>query len=81
MSRKATSFDASLGLTMKEWRKHRKLTQDGLAAQLGLTFQQVQKYESGKNRLCAQRLVQLCNLLQVPIQNFVAQKMPEKEGE
>jgi transcriptional regulator with XRE-family HTH domain len=46
------------------------MTQQDLSAQLGITFQQVQKYEKGTNRVSASRLQHLCNILQVPVSFF-----------
>ncbi len=46
------------------------MSQDALGKALGLTFQQVQKYEKGSNRIGAGRLKQLSELLEVPIQFF-----------
>jgi len=46
------------------------MSQEKLAAALGLTFQQVQKYEKGTNRIGASRLQQISHILQVPIAFF-----------
>jgi transcriptional regulator with XRE-family HTH domain len=46
------------------------LSQTEIGDALGLTFQQVQKYERGTNRISASRLQQLCKILQVPITFF-----------
>jgi transcriptional regulator with XRE-family HTH domain len=46
------------------------MSQSKIAATLGLTFQQVQKYESGTNRISASRLQQLSKILQVPVAFF-----------
>ena len=46
------------------------MSQGTLADQLGLTFQQVQKYEKGTNRISASRLQQMCQILQVPVPFF-----------
>lgn len=46
------------------------ISQEQLAAALGLTFQQVQKYERGTNRVSASRLFQLSHVLDVPISWF-----------
>ncbi len=46
------------------------MSQDALGKALGLTFQQVQKYEKGANRIGAGRLMQLSELLEVPVQFF-----------
>jgi transcriptional regulator with XRE-family HTH domain len=43
------------------------MTQDQLARQLGVTFQQIQKYEKGVNRVSAARLYEICRVLDVPI--------------
>ena len=46
------------------------MSQEALANQLGLTFQQVQEYEKGRNRISASRLQQMCHILQVPVPFF-----------
>jgi len=48
----------------------RGLTQEKLGKALGLTFQQVQKYERGTNRISASRLHQLGGILDVPVSYF-----------
>jgi transcriptional regulator with XRE-family HTH domain len=46
------------------------MSQEKLGDALGLTFQQVQKYEKGTNRIGASRLQQISNILQVPVAFF-----------
>jgi len=46
------------------------MSQEELGAKLGLSFQQIQKYENGANRISARRLFQIAELLQVPIEFF-----------
>jgi transcriptional regulator with XRE-family HTH domain len=46
------------------------MSQDRLGELLGLTFQQVQKYEKGVNRIGASRVFELSRILEVPIQYF-----------
>jgi transcriptional regulator with XRE-family HTH domain len=46
------------------------LSQTKLADALGLTFQQVQKYEKGANRIGAGRLRQIAQILQIPVESF-----------
>ena len=46
------------------------MSQEKLGAALGLTFQQVQKYERGTNRMGASRLQQISHILQVPVEFF-----------
>jgi transcriptional regulator with XRE-family HTH domain len=51
-------------------RKERGLSQTALAARVGVTFQQLQKYETGKNRLSASRLYRLASVLGVDVSAF-----------
>ncbi|MDR2781930.1 MAG: helix-turn-helix domain-containing protein [Holosporaceae bacterium] len=59
-----------IGNNIRHARKFRSMTQHQLANLLGLTFQQLQKYETGKNRVSAERLYQLSRLLNIPIDYF-----------
>jgi transcriptional regulator with XRE-family HTH domain len=51
-------------------RKILKMSQTDLAEAVGVTFQQIQKYERGTNRISASRLLQIARFLQVPISFF-----------
>ena len=55
------------------------LSQEKLAGGLGLTFQQVQKYEKGTNRIGASRLQQIANILKVQPQ-FFFEELPKSKG-
>ena len=63
------------------------MSQVKLAKEVGLTFQQIQKYEKGTNRICASRLFEFAQILEVPIEYFFEEsefdglKAPEKNGE
>lgn len=46
------------------------MSQDKLGEALGLTFQQIQKYEKGVNRIGASRVFEMAKILEVPIQYF-----------
>jgi len=46
------------------------MSQTALGDALGITFQQVQKYEKGTNRISASRLQHICSILQVPVAFF-----------
>ncbi len=48
----------------------RGLTQTQLGEKLGISFQQVQKYEKGTNRIGSSRLWDMCNILDVPVSFF-----------
>jgi transcriptional regulator with XRE-family HTH domain len=68
--RQATEIDQLVGARLKMQRKLAGLSQDGLASMLGLTFQQLQKYEKGVNRIGASRLFDIAQKLNVPVQFF-----------
>jgi len=62
--------DRHVGSRVRMRRLMLAMSQEKLAAALGLTFQQVQKYERGANRIGASRLQQLSHILQVPVAFF-----------
>jgi len=55
------------------------MSQTNLGDALGLTFQQVQKYEKGTNRISASKLQQICLILQVPVA-FFFEGLPSRPG-
>jgi len=59
-----------IGRKIKEYRKRKGLSQEGLAELMGLSFQQIQKYESGVNRLNTDKLQAIANILSVPVASF-----------
>ena len=63
-------IDRRLGALVRTLRKERKLTQTQLADQLGVTYQQVQKYESGQTRLSVALLIKLSDVLDVRVPYF-----------
>jgi transcriptional regulator with XRE-family HTH domain len=63
-------IDKHVGSRVRMRRHMLNMSQIKIAAALGLTFQQLQKYESGANRISASRLQRLCEILQVPITFF-----------
>ena len=62
--------DVHVGSRVRAQRRRMGLTQEGLAEALGLTFQQVQKYERGANRVSASKLYYIARTLRVPISYF-----------
>jgi transcriptional regulator with XRE-family HTH domain len=62
--------DQHVGSRVRMRRKMLAMSQKKLGAALGLTFQQVQKYERGANRIGASRLQQMSHILQVPVEFF-----------
>jgi len=65
--RSPNPIDVHVGLQVRLRRKELKISQERLAEALGLTFQQVQKYERGANRISASKLYEIARALQVPI--------------
>ena len=63
-------IDKHVGSRVRMRRMMLDMSQSGLGNALGITFQQVQKYEKGTNRISASRLQQVCHILQVPIPFF-----------
>jgi transcriptional regulator with XRE-family HTH domain len=63
-------IDKHVGRRVRMRRKMLAMSQEKLGAALGLTFQQVQKYENGTNRMGASRLQQMSHILQVPVEFF-----------
>jgi len=70
MGRVSTSVDAFVGGRIKQRRKALALSQDALGQALGVTFQQIQKYERGANRVGAGALYKMADALKVPISYF-----------
>ena len=64
------AIDAHVGLRVRARRRALGLGQVHLAQRLGLTFQQVQKYERGSNRISASKLYEIAKALQVPVAFF-----------
>ena len=68
--------DVHVGTRVRLRRTLLGMTQTGLGDAIGLTFQQVQKYERGVNRIGSSRLYDLARVLEVPI-NFFFDEMPK----
>jgi transcriptional regulator with XRE-family HTH domain len=63
-------IDQHVGGQLRLRRAQAGLTQTELGSKVGLSFQAVQKYESGENRISASRLYQLARILDVPLSYF-----------
>ncbi len=66
----AHPIDVHVGGRVRIRRKMLRISQTELGNSLGLTFQQIQKYERGANRIGASRLYQIANILDVPVSFF-----------
>ncbi len=76
-TRRTSPVDLHVGARVRQRRVLLGMTQTDLANVLGLTFQQVQKYENGKNRVSASRLFELARVFDVPIEHFFEDMAPE----
>ena len=67
MKQDPTPIDVLVGENIRICRLQRRLTQTELGQRIGVSFQQVQRYENGANRVGASRLTQVANALEVPL--------------
>lgn len=67
---RANLIDEHVGQRLRQRRTIAGISQEKLADMVGVTFQQIQKYENGANRISASRLFQFSTLLDVPVDFF-----------
>ncbi len=67
-------IDVEVGLALRRARLHRKLSQTELGNALGISFQQVQKYERGANRVSASMLVKAARFLNISASDLLPQE-------
>jgi transcriptional regulator with XRE-family HTH domain len=79
-SRRANPIDVHVGSRVRLRRMLLGMSQEKLGEHLGLTFQQIQKYEKGINRIGASRLFDLAKVLGVPVQ-FFYEELPVSGGD
>ena len=72
--KRPNSTDAYVGSKVRMRRMILGMSQEKLGEQLGITFQQVQKYEKGANRIGASRLQAISQILEMPISYFFPQE-------
>ncbi len=70
MARQSRNVDAHVGNRLRERRKELGMSQSDLGDALGISFQHIQKYEIGINRVAASRLWDLANVLEVDVGYF-----------
>jgi transcriptional regulator with XRE-family HTH domain len=68
--KRSRMLDAEVGQSIRQHRKNAKMTLQGLADRLGIAYQQVQKYETGVNRVGAGRLMEIAEILAIPVASF-----------
>ena len=71
-----SSTDSIIGQNLRAIRVSKGLTQKNLAEALGLTFQQVQKYEKGSNRISASTLLKVADYVDEPLSSFFTGTQP-----
>jgi transcriptional regulator with XRE-family HTH domain len=67
MSRRADQVDVRVGKRVRAYRLAQGMSQTALGEKVGVTFQQIQKYESGTNRIGSGRLKKIATVLGIPI--------------
>jgi len=70
MTKKRITTSREIGERIKKRRKELKISQEELAEMLGVTYQQVQRYENGKNRLNVENIQSVADALNVPVSYF-----------
>jgi transcriptional regulator with XRE-family HTH domain len=77
--RRANIYDIHFGKMIRAVRQERDLSQQDLGAALGVSFQQVQKYEKGTNRISAARLYEICEVLKFPVAKMFEGISPQQK--
>jgi transcriptional regulator with XRE-family HTH domain len=71
--------DVHIGQQLRTLRRSRGFTQQALAGRVGVTYQQIQKYENGRNRISASMLYAFALVLAVPFGSFIDGLPPPAE--
>lgn len=80
LKERTADLDIAVGATIKARRLAQKMSQETLAAKLGITFQQVQKYEKGANRVAFGTLALIASALETDAVQLFAKAMRRYEG-
>lgn len=78
--RRISDLDRVIGQNAKALRLGAGLSLEDVSEHLGISYQQVQKYETGSNRLPLRHIPMLCDLFGVPVEVFLDGVMPGKGG-
>ena len=79
-TRKSGPLDAMVGVRIRMFRINRGMSQTLLAERIGITFQQLQKYERGVNRVGASRLSHIASVLGISVGELFESVGPESSG-
>ncbi|MEW6419903.1 MAG: helix-turn-helix transcriptional regulator [Nitrospirota bacterium] len=77
----AKGFKKNIGETIKKYRLATRMSQMALAEKIGISYQQLQKYEKGINNISVYRLQQISEALRIPISRLLEGQEPEKVAE
>ncbi len=77
----AKQFRKNIGEIIKKYRLAANMSQMALAEKIGISYQQLQKYEKGINNISVYRLEQIAESLKIPISSFLETEEPEKIAE
>ena len=80
MKKRPGKVDHIVGQNIRIFRMARGMSQTGLGEAVGVTFQQIQKYENGTNRVGSSRLVNIAAALQVPVGRLFDNAVQTDEG-
>ena len=80
MSKKPDPVDILVGKNIRFFRKAKGFSQSQMGSELGVTFQQVQKYENGHNRVGSSRLARISKVLDVPISKLFTGAATDAKG-
>ncbi len=76
MKKRAEEIDHLVGQNIRIFRIARGMSQTALGDAIGVTFQQIQKYENGANRMGSSALVKIASALQVPVARLFDNAVP-----
>ncbi|HLH95658.1 MAG TPA: helix-turn-helix transcriptional regulator [Xanthobacteraceae bacterium] len=80
MAKKVEPVDKVVGQNIRIFRSAKGISQSELGKAIGVTFQQVQKYESGANRVGSSRLAKIAKALNTPISSLFDNSATSLEG-
>ncbi|MCA1515648.1 helix-turn-helix transcriptional regulator [Bradyrhizobium sp. NBAIM01] len=78
--RRANEIDRIIGENLRFYRLMREITQEQLGLAVGLSFQQIQKYEKATNRIAVSTLLDISRALDIPMVLFWAERHSAQSG-
>ncbi len=77
----AKDYKKDVGEAIRKYRLSAGMSQMALAEKIGISYQQLQKYEKGTNSISLYRLKQICESLKIPVSYILEDLEPEKTAE